>query len=85
MTLDVRAAIEQCLSLVPSWTVSFIGPVPLGEDEPLEVTICCIIVTSREAAEESAWERIYELCARSDFTFSYDDWTIAEAYLVNGN
>lgn len=85
MEAAFASAVQHCLSTAPSWTVEILGPVPIGDTDPLEVVITCIICRTREEAEANAWEKVHELCELSSYAFAEDDWELIDLRIVNGN
>jgi len=79
------SGLELCMQYVPTYSAHLIGPVPLGESEPIQVTIACITRENIEDAEAVVWEHVLTICNESNYPFDPSEWVLANIWLVNGN
>ena len=86
MKIDVdTVGMQLCLQHACAWEAWVEGPIPLGDTRRLIVHVDCIILPSREAAEDCVWEHVVSLCEDSGYPFDPDDWDIISMRLNNGN
>ena len=79
------SGLEICMQHVPSYSAHVLGPVPLGETEPLEVSITCITRPTLADAEEVVWLHVQSICEDANYPFDPDEWVIVKLWTVNAN
>ncbi len=80
-----QIALQMVMQHVCAWEAWIQGPVPLGQQKHIVVHINCMILPSREEAEECVAKHIMSICEDSDYPFDPDEWTILQMKLNNAN